>query len=66
MRRFKQHYRLVKECLQGLVTNVEPTITAEETEILLKATIVPEASVRTAVLQSIDNDLDLSDGWDQG
>jgi HEAT-like repeat len=61
MRRFNQHYKLIKECLQGLVTNIEPTIIPEETDILLKAVIVPESAVRNAVLQSIDNDLDLTE-----
>jgi hypothetical protein len=66
MQRYNQHYKLIKECLQNLVTNLGPTITTEETAILLKAVIVPEAAVRAAVLQSIDNDLDLSEmGYSQ-
>ena len=40
---------------------MEPTITAEETTVILRGAIVPEVPVRTAVLQAIDNDLDLSD-----
>jgi hypothetical protein len=61
MQRFNQHYKIIKDCLQNLITNIEPTITPEETDILLKAAIVPQVAVRTAILQSIDNDLDLSD-----
>jgi hypothetical protein len=61
MQRFNQHYKLVKECFQYLVSNMEPTITAEETKVILRGAIVPEVPVRTAVLQAVDNDLDLSD-----
>lgn len=61
MQRFNQHYKLIKECLQGLVSSIEPNISEEEVKVLLESTIVPESSVRTAVLQAIDNDLDLTD-----
>jgi HEAT repeat protein len=61
MQKFPQHHKLIKDCLQGLVTAIAPTITSEELDVLLKAAIVPQPEVRMAVLQSIDNDVDLSE-----
>ncbi|KAF2664507.1 translational activator [Microthyrium microscopicum] len=61
MQKYNQHYKLIKDNLQGLVHSIEPTISSSETDVLLQAIIVPEVSVRTAALQAIDNDLDLSD-----
>jgi hypothetical protein len=61
MQQYTQHYKLLKDCFQDYCHNLEPTITAEETTIILKGTIVSEVSVRTAVLTAIDAELDLSD-----
>ena len=61
MQRFNQHYKIIKDSLQNLVNSMEPNITSEETSVLLKGTIVPQVSVRTAVLQAIDASLDFSD-----
>jgi hypothetical protein len=60
MQRFNQHYKLIKDCLQGLVSSIEPNIDQSEIKVLLESAIVPEGSVRTAILQAIDNDLDLT------
>ena len=61
MQSYNQHYRLIRDCLQDLCRNIEPTITDEEVAILVKGTIVPQPTVREAVLQAIDSELDLSD-----
>jgi hypothetical protein len=61
MQRYTQHYKVIKDCLLDYCHNLEPTITPEETAIILKGTIVPQVSVRTAVLQAIDEKLDLTD-----
>jgi hypothetical protein len=61
MQRYTRHYKLIKDCLHDYCHNLEPTITLEETTIILKGAIVPEAPVRTAVLQAVDAELDLSD-----
>lgn len=61
MQAYNQHYRLIRDCLQDLCRNIEPTITREEIETLVNGTIVPQSTVREAVLQAIDSELDLSD-----
>jgi hypothetical protein len=61
IQRYNQHYKLIKDCLHNLVNAMEPTITSGEISVLLGGTIVPQVSVRTAVLQAIDASLDLSD-----
>lgn len=44
-----------------LARGLAPNITDEELAVLVKGMIVPEVSVRTAVLQAIDAELDLND-----
>lgn len=61
MQRYTQHYKIVKDCLLDYCDNLQPTITPEETAIILRGTIVPQVAVRTAVLQAIDEKLDLTD-----
>ncbi|KAF1981185.1 translational activator [Aulographum hederae CBS 113979] len=61
MQRFTQHYRTIKDCLQDLARGLAPNVTEEEIKILLLGAIVPQTSVRTSVLQAIDNELDLED-----
>lgn len=61
MQAYNQHYKLVKDCLQDFCRSIDPTITNEEITVLAKGVIVPQAPVRTAVLQAIDSELDLSD-----
>lgn len=61
MQRYNQHYKIIKDCLMDLCRGLAPNISSEELSALLKGTIVPEVSVRTAVLQAIDSELDLDD-----
>ena len=61
MQEYNQHYRLVKDCLLDLCRAIAPTIKVEETATLLKGCIVPQATVRTAVLQAIRAEIDLTD-----
>ncbi|KAI9668451.1 MAG: translational activator of GCN4 [Alyxoria varia] len=59
MQRFSQHYRLLKDTLLNISHVIGPDATEAEISVLLRASIVPESSVRTAALQAIDTDLDL-------
>ncbi|KAH7354576.1 armadillo-type protein [Pyrenochaeta sp. MPI-SDFR-AT-0127] len=61
MQRYQQHYKLIKDCITDLASGLAPTITNEELGALLRGTIVPEPSVRTATLQAIDAELDMND-----
>jgi hypothetical protein len=61
MQKYTQHYKLIKDCFVDYCHNLDPTITEDELAIVVKGTIVPEVSVRTAILQAIDAELDLSD-----
>ena len=61
MQEYNQHYRLIKDCLLDLCRAIAPSIKVEETAILLKGCIVPQATVRTAVLQAVRVEIDLTD-----
>lgn len=61
MQAYNQHYRLIKDCLQDLCRSIQPTISEEEIEVLVKGAIIPQSAVREAVLQAIDSELDLSE-----
>jgi hypothetical protein len=61
MQDYSQHYRLIKDCLQDLCRAVGPSITSTEVAVLLKGAIVPQSSVRAAVLQGIRAEIDLTD-----
>jgi hypothetical protein len=61
MQKYQQHYKMIKDCLTDLASGLAPNITNEELGALLRGTIVPEASVRTATLHAIDAELDMND-----
>ncbi|KAJ9612016.1 translational activator of GCN4 [Cladophialophora chaetospira] len=61
MQRYTQHYRIIRDCLSELCRSMSENITAEERDILLSALVVPESTVRSAVLQAIHSDIDLSE-----
>lgn len=61
MQQYNQHYKIIKDCFADMVRCVAPNITAQETAVLAKGTIVPQAAVRTAVLQSISAEVDMSE-----
>ena len=56
---YSQHFRLFRDCLNDLCRNIAPSLSDNEAAIIVKATIVPEATVRTAALQAISQELDL-------
>jgi hypothetical protein len=61
MQKYNQHYKLIKDCLTDLCRGLAANLTDDELRALLRGTVVPEISVRTAVLQAIDAELDLND-----
>ncbi|KAF2402490.1 translational activator [Trichodelitschia bisporula] len=61
MQRYNQHYKLVKDCFQDLCRSIDPNLGLEEISVIVEGTILPQASVRIAVLQAIDAELDLSE-----
>ncbi|KAF5859173.1 translational activator of GCN4 [Aspergillus alliaceus] len=61
MQKYTQHYKLIKDTLFDFCRCISPKISSNELDILLKGAIVPDTSVRTAVLQAIDAEIDLTD-----
>ncbi|CAK7263041.1 translational activator of GCN4 [Sporothrix epigloea] len=61
MQTYNQHYKIIKDCFSDLVRCIAPNISKEEINVLIKGVIVPQASVRSSVLQSISAEVDLSD-----
>ncbi|KAH6617568.1 armadillo-type protein [Chaetomium tenue] len=61
MEKYSRHYKIIKDCFSDMVRCVAPNITVEETGVLSRGTIVPNASVRTAVLQAISAEVDMSE-----
>ncbi|KAL1855477.1 translational activator of GCN4 [Paecilomyces lecythidis] len=61
MQRYSLHYKLIKDALFDLCRSISSTISGEELETLLEGTILPDVSVRTALLQVIADEIDLTD-----
>ncbi|KAK3332721.1 armadillo-type protein [Cercophora scortea] len=61
MQQYSQHYKIIKDCFADMVRCVGPNITPDEISVLARGAIVPQTSVRTAVLQAISADVDMSD-----
>jgi hypothetical protein len=61
MQKYSQHYKIIKDCFSDMVRCVAPNITSDEIGVLSRGTIVPQASVRTAVLQAISAEVDMSE-----
>ncbi|EPS44221.1 hypothetical protein H072_1774 [Dactylellina haptotyla CBS 200.50] len=61
IRKYTQHYKAIKDCLIDLCRCISDNITKEEIEVLVSAVIQPESNLRTAVLQAIEAEIDLSD-----
>ncbi|KAF8447085.1 armadillo-type protein [Kalaharituber pfeilii] len=55
------HYKLTKDCLIDLCRCLALSITHDELSILVQGVITPEVSVRSAILQAIEAELDLDD-----
>jgi hypothetical protein len=61
MQKYSQHYKIIKDCFSDMVRCVAPNMVPEETDVLSRGTIVPQASVRTAVLQAISAEVDMTE-----
>lgn len=61
MQKYTQHYKVIRDTLQDYCRCISSNIHQDELEVLLKGAIVPEISVRTAVLQAILAEIDLTD-----
>ncbi|KAM5453626.1 translational activator of GCN4 [Microsporum canis] len=61
MRKHTEHYKLVRDALSDLCRTMAASIQPVELETLLQGSISREIPVRTAVLQSILSEIDLTD-----
>ncbi|RKF81296.1 eIF-2-alpha kinase activator GCN1 [Golovinomyces cichoracearum] len=61
MQKYNQHYKVIKDCLADLCRCIAPNITNTEIAVLLRGITVPHKTVRTAILQSINANIDLSE-----
>lgn len=61
MQHFSQHYKLIKDCLLDTSRAIGENASNAEVAIILRGVIVPQISVRTAVLQAIREHIDLTD-----
>ncbi|KAI1800103.1 ARM repeat-containing protein [Daldinia bambusicola] len=61
MQQYNQHYKIIKDCFSDMVRCVAPNISVNEIAVLAKGAIVPQASVRETVLQSISAEVDMSE-----
>ncbi|KAI1389275.1 translational activator GCN1 [Hypoxylon trugodes] len=61
IQKYNQHYKIIKDCFSDMVRCVAPNISPNEIAVLAKGAIVPQASVRETVLQSISAEVDMSD-----
>lgn len=61
MQRFSQHYKLIKDCLIDTSRAIGENASKEEVAVLLRGSIVPQSSVRMAVLLAIRENVDLTD-----
>lgn len=61
MKSHAQHYKTIKDCFADVCRCIAPNITANEMLVLAQGAVVSQASVRTAVLQSISADIDMTE-----
>jgi hypothetical protein len=61
MQRYSALYKPFKDCFLDLCRCIADSITTEETNTLISGTINPEVNVRTACLQALDAEVDLTD-----
>ena len=61
LQRYTQHYRLLKDALLEFCRCISANIRQTELHVLLQGVTVPEESVRSAVLQAIHAEIDLTD-----
>lgn len=61
MQMYQQHYKIIRDTLTDLCRCISANCQQDELKVLLDATIVPQIAVRTAALQAILNEMDLTD-----
>lgn len=61
MQQYGQHYKIARDCFADLVRCIAPHISRDEILVLASGAVVPLASVRTTVLQSISAEIDMSE-----
>ena len=61
MQTYGQHYRLLKDAFLLCCRSIAATIDANELQTVLSSIVAPESSVRGAVLQAINEELDITD-----
>jgi hypothetical protein len=61
MRRYKLHYKVIKDCFQGICRAVAENISSTELDAILSGLVTPEGDVRLAILQAISTEISLSD-----
>lgn len=61
LQRFPQHFKEIKDCFTDLSRHLSANLNEAETDTVVRGTIVPETSVRNAVLQAISAELELTD-----
>ncbi|KAK7746284.1 translational activator of GCN4 [Cytospora paraplurivora] len=61
MQTYAQHYKIARDCFADLVRCIAPNLSHDELAVLARGVVVPQASVRTTVLQSISAEVDMSD-----
>lgn len=61
MQTYTQHFRAFKDCFTNLCRSIAPSMSTAETDTAVRGVIVPDPSVRNAVLQAISAELDLTD-----
>lgn len=60
MQRYSALYKPFKDCFLDMCRCISDSITDDEIDILINGTINPEVNVRTACLQAIDAEIDLT------
>lgn len=61
MRKHAEHHKLIRDTILDMSRSIASNIQPSELEVLLQGSIVPEISVRAAVLQSVLSEIDLTD-----
>ncbi|OAA38017.1 Armadillo-like helical [Beauveria brongniartii RCEF 3172] len=61
MQRYTQHYKIIKDCFADICRCIAPNISNLEMRVLAKGSTVPSSTVRTAILQSISAEVDMTE-----
>ncbi|ROT36205.1 translational activator GCN1 [Sodiomyces alkalinus F11] len=62
MQQYTQLFKVIKDCFTDACRCIAPNISHAEVGVLARGCLVPQVPVRTAVLQSICADVDMSEG----